>query len=149
MNHFVVGRLTESVPRSKRLLSDETSNVFIYLTGIDLVSSLFHFWIPTIKLHSMICSLLYSIFLLEWIFFISSFYASAFCEGVVVQWCSPLTLQPEQSGRERSMLGRAPPLERDDIVMTSAGGLDWLNIPSSTKSYFLKRIKCLQDSIGA
>eukprot|EP00112_Aurelia_sp_Birch-Aquarium-sp1_P021760 Seg593.18 transcript_id=Seg593.18/GoldUCD/mRNA.D3Y31 product="GPI-anchor transamidase" protein_id=Seg593.18/GoldUCD/D3Y31 len=30
---LLTGRLAESVPRSKRLLSDETSNVFIYLTG--------------------------------------------------------------------------------------------------------------------
>ena len=74
MNHFVLGRLTESVPRSKRLLSDETSNVFIYLTGIDLVSFVF----VTIELDSMMYPLLYSIFLLGWILLISSFYTSAF-----------------------------------------------------------------------
>ena len=29
-------------------------------------------------------------------------------------WCNPLTLQPEQSGGEDSISGRAPPLERHD-----------------------------------
>lgn len=29
-----IGRLEESVPRSKRLLTDETSNVLVYMTGI-------------------------------------------------------------------------------------------------------------------
>ena len=35
-------------------------------------------------------------------------------EGVVAQWCNPLTLQPEQSGGVGSIRGRAPPLERHD-----------------------------------
>ena len=35
-------------------------------------------------------------------------------EGVVAQWCNPLTLQPEQSGGVGSKPGRAPPLERHD-----------------------------------
>ena len=35
-------------------------------------------------------------------------------EGVVAQWCNPLTLQPEQSGGVGSSPGRAPPLERHD-----------------------------------
>ena len=33
-------------------------------------------------------------------------------EGVVVPWCNPLTLQPEQSGGVGSSPGRTPPLER-------------------------------------
>ena len=35
-------------------------------------------------------------------------------EGVVAQWCNPLTLQSEQSRRVGSIPGRAPPLERHD-----------------------------------
>ena len=35
-------------------------------------------------------------------------------EGVVAQWCNPLTLQSEQSGGVASIPGRAPPLERHD-----------------------------------
>ena len=35
-------------------------------------------------------------------------------EGVVAQLCSPLTLQPEQSGGVGLKAGRAPPLERHD-----------------------------------
>ena len=33
MVYFCLGRVHDAVPRSKRLLSDETSNIFIYLTG--------------------------------------------------------------------------------------------------------------------
>ena len=36
--------------------------------------------------------------------------------GVVAQWCDPLTLQPEQSGKVGSIPGRASPLERHDKV---------------------------------
>ena len=35
-------------------------------------------------------------------------------EHVVAQWCHPLTLQPEQSGGQGSIHGRALPLERHD-----------------------------------
>ena len=35
-------------------------------------------------------------------------------EGIVAQWCNPLTFQPEQSGGVGSIPGRAPPLERHD-----------------------------------
>ena len=35
-------------------------------------------------------------------------------EGVVGQWCNPLTLQSEQSGGVGSLPGRTPPLERHD-----------------------------------
>ena len=35
-------------------------------------------------------------------------------EGVVAQWCNPLTLQLEQSGGVGSIPGRTPPLERHD-----------------------------------
>ena len=37
-------------------------------------------------------------------------------EGVVAQWCNPLTLQPEQSGGVGSKPDRASPLERHDNV---------------------------------
>ena len=36
-------------------------------------------------------------------------------ESILVQWCNPLTLQPEQSGGVGSKPGRAPPLERHDM----------------------------------
>ena len=35
-------------------------------------------------------------------------------EGVVAQWCNPLTLKSEQSGGVGSNPGRTPPLERHD-----------------------------------
>ena len=35
-------------------------------------------------------------------------------EGVVAQWCNPLTLKAEQSGGVGSRRGRASPLERHD-----------------------------------
>ena len=35
-------------------------------------------------------------------------------EGVVAQWCNPLTLQSEQSGGVGLIPDRAPPLERHD-----------------------------------
>ena len=35
-------------------------------------------------------------------------------EGVVAQWCDPLTSQPEQSGGVGSIPGRDPPFERND-----------------------------------
>ena len=35
-------------------------------------------------------------------------------EGIVVPWCNPPTLQPEQSGGVDSNPGRVPPLERHD-----------------------------------
>ena len=36
-------------------------------------------------------------------------------EGVVAQWCNPLTLQTEQLSGVGSILGRTPPLERHDM----------------------------------
>ena len=36
-------------------------------------------------------------------------------EGVFVQWCNPLTLQPEQSGGVGSIPGKNPPFERHDM----------------------------------
>ena len=35
-------------------------------------------------------------------------------EGVVAQWCNPLTLKPEQSGGVGSRRDRASPLEHHD-----------------------------------
>ena len=35
-------------------------------------------------------------------------------EGVVVQWCIPVTLQLEQSGGQGSIPGRLPPLDCHD-----------------------------------
>lgn len=35
----LTGRLPPSTPRSKRLLSDDRSNILIYLTGISLIST--------------------------------------------------------------------------------------------------------------
>ena len=35
-------------------------------------------------------------------------------EGVVAQWCNPLTLKPKQSGGVGSIPGRTPPLERHE-----------------------------------
>ena len=35
-------------------------------------------------------------------------------QGVVAQWCNPLTLQPERSGGVGLMPGRVVPLERHD-----------------------------------
>ena len=39
---------------------------------------------------------------------------SCVIEGVVEQWCNPLTLQPEQAGVQGSIPGRASSLERHD-----------------------------------
>ena len=33
ITHILAGRMDPSVPRSKRLLSDERSNIFVYMTG--------------------------------------------------------------------------------------------------------------------
>ena len=35
--------------------------------------------------------------------------------GVMAQWCNPLTLQPEWSGRVGLIAGRASPLEHHNI----------------------------------
>ena len=35
-------------------------------------------------------------------------------EGVIAQWCNPLTLQPEQSGRVGLITSRIPPLAHYD-----------------------------------
>lgn len=32
--HCMLGRLDSSVPRSKRLLSDDRSNILVYMTGV-------------------------------------------------------------------------------------------------------------------
>ena len=46
-------------------------------------------------------------------------------EGVVAQWCNPLTLQPEQSGGVDLRRGRAPPLERHDKGSRTRLGLSY------------------------
>ena len=38
----------------------------------------------------------------------------AHTEGVLAQWCNPLTLKPEQSGYVGSIPGRSPSLEHHD-----------------------------------
>ena len=40
------------------------------------------------------------------------FFRTVTLEGVVAQWCNPLTLQPERSGGVGSRRDRASPLER-------------------------------------
>ena len=52
-------------------------------------------------------------------------------EGVVVPWCNPLTLQPEQSGGVGSNPGRAPPLERHDKGSRTRLGLLYFSDPSA------------------
>ena len=44
-------------------------------------------------------------------------------EGVMVQWCNPLTLRPEQSDSVGFMPSRTPPLEHHDIVWRTQLGL--------------------------
>ena len=50
-------------------------------------------------------------------------------EGVVVQWCNPLTLQPE--GGVGSKPGRAPPLERHDKGSRTRFALSYFCDPST------------------
>ena len=52
-------------------------------------------------------------------------------EGVLVQWCNPMTWQPEQSGRVGSKLGRAPPLERHDKGLQTRLELSYFWDPSA------------------
>ena len=51
-------------------------------------------------------------------------------EGVVAQWCNPLTLKPEQSGGVGSSPGRTPPLERHDKGSRTRLGLLYFCDPS-------------------
>ena len=44
-------------------------------------------------------------------------------EGVVAQWCNPLTLQPEQTDGVGSKPGRTPPLESHDKESRTRLGL--------------------------
>ena len=46
---------------------------------------------------------------------------SKLSEGVVAQWCNPLTLKPKQSGGVVSRRGRASPLERHDKGLRTRG----------------------------
>ena len=52
-------------------------------------------------------------------------------EVVVVQLCNPLTLQPEQSGGQGSIAGRAPPLERHDKGLRTPLVLSYFCNPSA------------------
>ena len=52
-------------------------------------------------------------------------------EGVVVPWCNPLTLQPEQSGGVGSIPCRAPPLECHDKGSRTRLGLLYFCDPSA------------------
>ena len=47
-------------------------------------------------------------------------------EGVVVQWCNPLILQPEQSRGVGLIAGRAPPIERHDRSLQTPLALSYL-----------------------
>ena len=46
-------------------------------------------------------------------------------EGAVAQWCNPLTLRPEESGRVDSIPGRTPPLERHDMGLRIQSALSY------------------------
>ena len=52
-------------------------------------------------------------------------------EGVVVQWCNPLTLKPEQSGGVGSIRDRASPLERHDKGSRTRLALSYFCDPSA------------------
>ena len=52
-------------------------------------------------------------------------------EVVMAQWCNHLTLQPEQSGRVGSILGRTPPLECHDKGSRTQLGLLYFCKPSA------------------
>ena len=52
-------------------------------------------------------------------------------EGVVAQWCNPLTLKPEQSGGVGSRGGRASPLERHDKGSRTRLALSYFCDPSA------------------
>ena len=52
-------------------------------------------------------------------------------EGVVAQWCNPLTLKPEQSGGVGSIPGRTPPLECHDKGSRTRLALSYFCDPSA------------------
>ena len=52
-------------------------------------------------------------------------------EGVVAQWCNPLTLKSEQSDGMGSSPGRTPPLERHDKRLRTRLGLLFFCDPSA------------------
>ena len=52
-------------------------------------------------------------------------------EGVVAQWCNPLTWKPEQSDRVGSRRGRASPLERHDKGSRTRLALSYFCDPSA------------------
>ena len=52
-------------------------------------------------------------------------------EGVVAQWCNPLTLKPEQSGGVGSIPGRTPPLELHDKGSRTRLALNYFCDPSA------------------
>ena len=56
---------------------------------------------------------------------------SDYAEGVVAQWCNPLTLKPEQSGGVGSIPGRTPPLERHDKGLWTQVVLSYFCDPSA------------------
>ena len=52
-------------------------------------------------------------------------------EGVVAQWCKPLTLQPEKSSGVGSKPSRDPPLERHDKGLRNRLALSYFCDPSA------------------
>ena len=52
-------------------------------------------------------------------------------EGVVAQWCNPLTLKLEQSGGVGSIPGKTPPLERHDKGSRTRLALSYFCDPSA------------------
>ena len=52
-------------------------------------------------------------------------------EGVVAQWCNPLTLKSEHSGGVGSSPDRTPPLERHDKGLRTQLGLLYFCDPSA------------------
>ena len=64
---------------------------------------------------------------------ITCLYTYCLCnlEGVVAEWCNPLTLQPEQSGGQSSIPGRPSPLERHDNGSRFLLGLLYFHDPST------------------
>ena len=56
---------------------------------------------------------------------------AVFAEGVVAQWCNPLTLKPEQSGGVGSNPSRTPSLERHDKGSRTRLGLLYFCDPSA------------------
>ena len=52
-------------------------------------------------------------------------------EGVVAQWCNPLTLEPKQSGGVGSRRDRASPLKRHDKGLGTRLALSYFCDPSA------------------